>query len=65
MPNVEFNEPSYATPYARQKQGSFISNLVVKTGLAKDEAGAQKVLLVIFILVIIAAVLVWWFGARG
>lgn len=60
--DVSFNEPSYErgrTP--TQKKASFLSRLVIKCGLASDEQGAQRVMLILLIvvLVLLAAVLVF------
>jgi len=38
---------------------SWLANLVIKTGLAADDAGAQKVLLVVLIITIAAIIAVW------
>jgi hypothetical protein len=61
MANVEFNEPSYtvraAAPAAGGSSSSF-SRLVIKFGLAKDEKGAQMVLLGIAVIAIVLAVFV-------
>lgn len=48
--SVEFNEPglgggSYPNPNFNQQGGSGMVRLVIKWGMAKDEAGANKVLL--------------------
>jgi len=62
MANVEFNEPSYtvrtAAPVAGGSSSSF-SRLVIKFGLAKDEKGAQMVLLGIAVIAIVLAVFVF------
>jgi len=58
MTDIQFQEPQYGTPLAGPKR-SWLTGLVIKTGLATDDAGAQKVLLIVLILTIIATVLVW------
>ncbi|MFZ1987895.1 MAG: hypothetical protein WAV21_02590 [Minisyncoccia bacterium] len=45
MDNVTFNEPEYQRD-PRSPRSSFFTNLVLKTGLAKDEKGAQTVLFI-------------------
>lgn len=47
--NVEFNnERQNNYNYSPQKSG--LANLVIKMGLAKDESGAQKVMIVLAII---------------
>jgi len=59
MNNIQFNEePQYARPVGSEKL-SWLANLVIKTGLAKDNASAQKVLLVVLVITIAAIVAVW------
>lgn len=55
--SVEFNEPSYqpsAGPRATAGKVSFLSRLVIGAGLAKDEKGAQGVLLVVLVISVLA-----------
>ena len=58
MADIQFQEPQYGAPLAGPKR-SWLTSLVIKTGLATDDASAQKVLLITLVLTIIAIVLVW------
>ncbi|MDP2593922.1 MAG: hypothetical protein Q8P36_01100 [bacterium] len=58
MANIQFQEPQYGQSTSRQRY-SWLTGLVIKTGLAKDDAGAQKVLIGVLVLTIIATVLIW------
>mgnify|MGYP001572131742 CR=1 FL=1 len=61
MNNIQFDEePQYARPTSGSERQSWLSGLVIKTGLAKDNAGAQKVLLVVLVLVVLATIMVLW-----
>jgi len=53
--NVEFEDPSYTASKKTFKKGVSFSQLVVSMGLAKDEKGAQTVLVVIAVLCFIVA----------
>lgn len=56
---IKFDESQYA--YAmNQKTPSGIPGLVVRLGLAKDEEGAQKVLLVIFVVCVVATIAIFY-----
>jgi hypothetical protein len=59
---MQFNEPEYTPHSSRVRRISLFSRLVIKAGLAKDEAGAQKVLLLILVVVVIATIVTWWFN---
>ncbi len=48
MADISFNEPQYRT-VSRQGANSSLVTLVMRMGLAKDSASAQKVLLLIAI----------------
>jgi len=68
MTDVEFNEPNYATRASgipAAGGSSAFSRLVIKTGLAKDEKGAQRVLLIIAILAIVIAAFVFFGGHKS
>lgn len=52
---VEFNEPTYGTTPRSQKV-SYITRLVIKSGLAKDKHGAELVLLIVSAVAIALAV---------
>jgi len=61
MSNIQFDEESrYARPLFNSEKRSWLANLVIKTGLAKDSAGAQKVLLVVFMLAVLGTIFIWW-----
>jgi len=47
--SVEFNE-NQPTNYNYQPKKGGIGNLIIKLGLAKDEAGAKKVMIVIAVI---------------
>jgi hypothetical protein len=47
--NVEFNE-GQPTNYNYPPKKSGLANLIIKTGLAKDEAGTQKVMIVVTVI---------------
>ncbi len=53
--SVEFNE-NKPTSYNYQNKKGGISNLIIKFGLAKDEQGANKVMLIISAICIIIAI---------
>jgi hypothetical protein len=56
MADVQFNEPSYGTRNGPKRSG--LAQFVISLGLAKDDAGAQKALLVLLLLVILATLFV-------
>lgn len=56
MSEVEFHEPAYGSPAPATRKESALSRLVMKLGLASDEKGAQRVLLVVALAAIAAAV---------
>ena len=58
MADIKFEEPQYATSISASKE-SWLTRLVIKTGLATDSAGAQKVLIIVLIVTIMATILVW------
>ena len=55
MSSVEFNE-NQSTNNAYQNKKGGISNLVIKMGLAKDEKGANKVMLTVAIIFFLLAI---------
>jgi hypothetical protein len=57
MADIQFQEPAYGSPTGPKR--SFLVGLVIKMGLAKDDAGAQKALLITLIVVVIATITVW------
>ncbi len=59
--NIQFDEQEYARPGVVQKGPSGITGLVIKLKLAKDEAGAQKVLLIIIAVCVLIMIAIWWF----
>ena len=52
---VEFNE-NKPLNYDNQPKKVGMNSLIIKTGLAKDEAGAQKVMIVITILCFVISI---------
>ena len=62
MGNIQFNddELQYARPAFNSYKISWFAKFIIKIGLAKDNAGAQKVLLVVLVLVVLATVVVLW-----
>lgn len=58
MADVQFQNQQF-TPQGAGPRRSYLTNLVIKTGLAQDDAGAQKVLLIILGVVIVAVILIW------
>jgi hypothetical protein len=62
MSNVTFEEPEYnRNATSRPQKISFLTDLTIKTGLAKDEAGAQRVMLIVTVVVVLLAVAVYVF----
>ena len=63
MSNVEFDEEqSYVRPKPEAPHGSAMARLVIASGLAKDEKGAERVLLIIAGLCVLLAAGVYIFG---
>ncbi|HEY0010606.1 MAG TPA: hypothetical protein VGB97_01675 [Candidatus Paceibacterota bacterium] len=58
MDDVSFNESEYARREAHPSSKSGLSSLVIRTGIVKTEAAAQKVLLAVAVLAIVATVLI-------
>ena len=61
---IQFEEPEYARSAALEKH-SWLAGLVIKTGLAKDDLGAQKVLLIALVLIIVATIAVFWMSSNS
>lgn len=63
--NIQFDEPEYTQPAAyHQKKGpSGLTGLVIRLKLAKNEEGAQKVLLIIITICILIIIVSWLFQA--
>lgn len=59
---VEFNEPEFPVAKPKIKARSSFSDLVIKMGLAKDEKGAQDILLIAAVLIFLLAGIVFWFA---
>lgn len=60
MADIQFQDPQYGPPAAGSgPRRSWLTNLVLKTGLATDDAGAQKVLLITLVIVIVAIIAIW------
>ncbi len=64
MADLQFNEEQYMTPATAQKP-SLIAGLVIRLGLAQDEAGAQKALVVVLVVVVIAIIAVNFFSGSS
>ncbi|MHB8710669.1 MAG: hypothetical protein ACYC6X_03960 [Minisyncoccota bacterium] len=62
MDNIQFSEDSQARPAFNSDKTSWLANLAIKAGLAKDNAGAQKVLVGVLVFVVLATILVWFHG---
>ncbi len=65
MSDVQFNEPQYqASEKSRSHKDSLMTRIVIGAGLAKDEAGAQKVLAGVAAVIVLVAVVVYFVYAR-
>ncbi len=62
MADIQYNESEFARPNPIAVKRSWLAGLVIKFGLAKDDAGAQKALIVVLIVVVIAIVLILILG---
>lgn len=63
--DVQFNEPQYssAKPASPKKaSGLSLSSLIIKAGLAKDAAGANKVLIIVLVLALAGIAAIWAFN---
>lgn len=61
MENVQFNEAQYGPRVASTvSKPSLLARTVIGTGLAKDEAGAQKALLGVLVAVVVIIIFVLW-----
>jgi hypothetical protein len=58
MADVQFQEPQYGRATGGPRR-SWLAGLVIKAGLAKDDASAQKALVGVLIVTIILIALVW------
>lgn len=61
MPEVRFEEEEYQRTSGQDTKASALTRLVLSSHLAKDEAGAQKVLLAI---AVVCLVITAWFIFR-
>jgi hypothetical protein len=60
MDNIRFEEDSqYGRSVSNLEKRSWLSGLIIKIGFAKDNAGAQKVLLIVLVITIAAIIAVW------
>ncbi len=64
MADLQFNEEQYSTSAATRKP-SWLAGLVIRLGLAQDEAGAQKALVVVLIVTIAAIIAVNLFSGSS
>ena len=65
MSEVTFNEPDYnptRVGVTHTQQGSFFSRMVIKAGLAQDEAGAQRVMLIGVVVIVVVAIAIYAYG---
>jgi hypothetical protein len=63
MSDVTFNEPQYGSGGSRgPEKSSALSQMVISMGLAKDEAGAQRVLAIVAAAIALIAILVYVFA---
>lgn len=60
--NVSFDEPSYAPTRQAAPKTNLLAKAVISLGLAKDEQGAQTVLLLTALVCLGAAVVVAFMG---
>lgn len=58
MADIQFQESQYGGRPPLGPKRSWLTNLVISTGLAEDDAGAQKVLVGILVVIVIAIVLI-------
>jgi hypothetical protein len=65
MADLQFDEPQYARPAAAPGRSSWLTGLVIKSGLAQDEQGAQKVLLIVLGLALLSIVAVIMLSGSG
>lgn len=59
MGDVQFDSESQFVPRVQSAETSGLLNLVITWGLAKDVAGAQRVLFTVLILAVVGIALVW------
>ncbi len=64
MSDVTFDEPEYAVRSAasQPKRQSLLTRLTISTGLATDEASAQRVLLIGAVIIAALAIAVYLYG---
>jgi hypothetical protein len=61
MTDVQFEEPDYQQQGPpRPKKTSFLAGIFISLGLAKDEAGAQRPMLIATIIVALLAVAIFF-----
>jgi hypothetical protein len=65
MADIQFNEPRYARPSASVHRHSWVTGLVIRSGLAADERSAQKTLLVVLVLTIAGIVAIFVLNGSG
>lgn len=56
MDNITLEEPVYQAPAQAARKPSMLSQLAISWGLARDEKGAQRVLLIVAVVAFLAAV---------
>jgi hypothetical protein len=66
MAEIKFDEPQYNRPSGYASAYAWPTRLVIKLGLAKDGASAQRVLTIVLLCTVVATVLIlFFFGSSG
>ncbi len=67
MSDIQFNDQDYQMSPAqmRSNKPSWLTRLVLSTGLAKDSEGVERVLLILFGIVVLLIVWVNWPSSGG
>ncbi len=65
MSDVDFNEPQYVRSSPRSGQPSLLSRMVQKIGLARTDAGAQKILAILAVIIAVIAIGVYLLYGRS
>lgn len=63
MPNIQFEEPRYTQSASTERGPGGVSGMVIRYGLARDEAGAQKVMLAILALCVVLIFILWTYSS--
>jgi len=66
MADVQYQEPQYGgRPRSFDPKRSWLTKITINTGLAKDDEGAQRVLLILGVVMIVIAVAIWKFSGSS